>query len=269
MQRLAEKIAVPTTGRTVVEARDQVFSFNAMGVPVIELRLDAIRDLSVQNMNQLVVPGLRSRLLVTNRLINEAFPDRVNFGFKNGLEGNRLLYLRWFSNSADLVDLEIKSNAQLLPSAKAKVVASAHFQMMPPDDMLRLVYRDNSHGANIEAVKLCPTSNSWEDSLRFLRFTDSTARAGGMPLIAPAMNPVANGHNGGPKYYGEIVRVLTLFYGGHLTFARVGQGSAPGQMAYEDMPRLMANVEVRGLPELEKIDGEGLRQYAGKIGLRT
>ena len=123
---------------------------------------------------------------------------------------------------------------------------------MPSDEKLWQAYREAAAKEEVKMVKICPTSQSWEDSRRFLRFTDSVVKEGGKPIIAPAMSPAQQVEGERQGSYGEIVRVLTLFYGGHLTFARMGQGSAPGQISYEEMPRLMANVEGVGLPDLER-----------------
>ena len=111
MNKLAERIAVPTTGKTIVEARDQGMALNAMGIAVIELRLDAIRNLSSQNMGELLVPHRGSSLLVTNRRMEEAFPDRANSASENGFERGQgfILPFRRFRYLAEMVDVEMGS----------------------------------------------------------------------------------------------------------------------------------------------------------------
>ena len=250
---MIKRVAVPTTETTVEKTRETMLTLRDLGVRTIEVRLDTIQELNSSNLERLFIKDLGAATLFTNRHISEAGNDTVSFGFK-GNEKTRIAFLETAAaNGADYVDIENAHFVQI-PNAKCTIVSAHIFTGTPSSDALGVIY-SRLRRREAQIVKIATTSNSWDDSLRMLRLAATASRGGGQ-IIALAMGD-----------YGKITRVLAPFYGTQLTFARVGEGSAPGQMSFDELNAAMERAAAAGIPKMSEITSVELCEFAKKIKL--
>ncbi len=262
MTDVTKRIAVPTTGATMKEARNQVLALNDKGVANIELHLGPIKDMSRLSFGELFVPDLTSKLLVTNRHRTETPDGMERFGFSGFSEPERLFYLRRFVNLSEMVDIERDFYAPIRTThSKGKEIVSIHLKAMPSKEELFAIYRSIEEIPGAAFAKICPTGTNFDDALTMLQFTQAITQPDRKPVITPLMK--AENSTG---RFSETVRVLNVFYGSAITFAKDGEaGSAPGQLTYGDMLRAFDRVQEIGIPNVMEIDAAGLEDYSKRM----
>ncbi|MEN3033815.1 MAG: type I 3-dehydroquinate dehydratase [Aquificaceae bacterium] len=178
-----------------------------LGADIIELRLDLFEDKSYKNLSSMLISikenGLKS--LLTPK---DAHED---------------IYLD-FLNLCDYIDIDIKfpnriSKVRELKKNTALIVSYHDFEKTPPEWIIKEVHRQaNRFGADI--VKLAVTSNSYEDTARFLCLGKTLD--GKKILISMGT-------------YGTISRIAGFLFGSEITFGYIKEPSAPGQLHLKDL----------------------------------
>jgi 3-dehydroquinate dehydratase type I len=262
MTDMTKRVAVPTTGDTLRKARDQIMALNDKGVANIELHLGAIKELSRTNLGEVVVQNLTSKLMVTNRHREETPSGKERFGFFGFSEPERLFYLKRMVNIADMVDIEMKFYTPIRSTnSRGKEIVSVHLRTMPTRMELLAAYDSATAIKGASFVKICPTGSSWDDALTMLQFTHLVTEANEKPVITPLMKA----ENSAGRF-SEAVRVLNVFYGSAITFAKDGEtGSAPGQLTYGDMLRAFERVQEIGVPKIMETDAVQLEEYSKRM----
>lgn len=131
----------------------------------------------------------------------------------------------------DLIDVELYKDSVVmrnlitdLQNKGKKVIASNHHFHETPvrEEMENILAQMEESGAAIRKLAVMPVCP--EDVLELLAATVHANRTGQAPVITMSMSGM-----------GAISRVCGQVFGSAVTFAAVGQASAPGQLALEDL----------------------------------
>ncbi|UCD72149.1 MAG: shikimate dehydrogenase [Syntrophobacterales bacterium] len=183
---------------------------------VIEVRLDLLP-------REVWTPLLKRRgkpSIVTLR------PERQGGQF-NGEEAERIRLLgETLAFNPSFIDVEWDTPSHLISSLlrkkgeKTTVILSYHNFEETPDNLEAILRKVNPRGGDL--VKIVTHAKVFEDNMRILRFVENNAGK----TIAFCMGPL-----------GLSSRVLTLRYGGLMTFGSLEKGkeSAPGQIPSRDL----------------------------------
>lgn len=226
---------VAATPEAVLDAADRIAP---LAPDAIELRADYLGDISPAATAALL-PRLAERqlpILFTNRAAAEG-------GAREQEEESRVAALLAAIETGipALVDVELATAPALrdrvLAAGKRRgvpVILSFHnFTLTPPDDELLATVAAMA-AAGADAAKLAVMPQQAADAARLLALTRTvTSGATGLaiPLAAMGMGPL-----------GMVTRVVGHRSGSALTFAAVaaGAGSAPGQLAIEELRAIWA-----------------------------
>ncbi|MGI6006814.1 MAG: type I 3-dehydroquinate dehydratase [Ruminococcus sp.] len=230
------KICVPITGGTKKEIEDQAGKIAAVVPDLVEWRADHFGG--VEDMEKV------REILSTLRGILREIP--ILFTFRRKEEGGvRSITTKDYVNLnqnvskwglADAVDVELcfeKNGAKPLIAAihgnDCKAVCSNHHFDRTPDteEMFSLLNGMEEAGADILKIAVMPQNP--EDVLRLLYVTYKTGERSSCPLISMAMGGV-----------GALSRLSGESFGSSVTFAAVGDVSAPGQLPMKDMRQALA-----------------------------
>lgn len=139
------------------------------------------------------------------------------------------------SGCAELVDLEAfldesETAVQIkkIHDAGSRVITSNHdFQKTPSvEEMVRRLTRMEELGADVAKLAVMPTCP--QDVLNLLQATVSADALLSIPLVTMSM-----------AKQGVVSRLAGNLTGSAMTFAAVGQTSAPGQIPVEEMERIL------------------------------
>ncbi len=121
----------------------------------------------------------------------------------------------------DLIDVELITDLQ--NKGKKVIASNHHFHETPVrEEMENILAQMEESGAAIRKLAVMPVCP--EDVLELLAATVHANRTGQAPVITMSMSGM-----------GAISRVCGQVFGSAVTFAAVGQASAPGQLALEDL----------------------------------
>lgn len=186
-------------------------SLAAKGAPLVELRLDWLRNLP--DLNRL----LRERptpIVVTCR-------RPADGGRWRGTEEQRQMLLRQsIVAGVEYVDLEEDTAAQVRRYGKTRRIVSHHDFRGTPDDLEEIHARLCKLDPDV--VKLVTMANSPRDNVRLLKLVAESD----VPTVAFGMGD-----------YGLLSRVLCGKYGAPFTYATFNKDRemAPGQLSFEEM----------------------------------
>ena len=235
------KIIVPLTGKMPADLMKQAQRIRKEpGVDAVEWRVDFYEHA--------LWP---SQVLAALKALRTALGDiPILFTCRTAKEGGELEILKedYYalnltaaqSGLVDLVDVEmdvaedVAEHIARLHELGVKVVASRHdFERTPEDTALRSgLERGWAIGGDISKLAVMPQSE--EDVSRLLSVAKAVRDEFDRPLIAIAMGRL-----------GTVSRTEGERYGSDMTFAALGQGSAPGQIPVDQLRR-----------ELERIHAE-------------
>lgn len=225
------KICVPI----VAESRDEILKkaeeIAELPVDVVEWRVDFYGD--VYQVDE---------VLQTLRGLKDILGEKaVLFTFRTSGEGGnrpveKEVYYRLnreaaASGCADLVDVEAfldegRTGEEILKiqSAGSRVIASNHdFEKTPPlEELVRRLRRMEELGA--DAAKLAVMPGSRQDVMNLLQATIAADDTLSVPVVTMSMGKL-----------GVVSRLSGALSGSAMTFAAVGETSAPGQIPAEQM----------------------------------
>ena len=220
---MAPKICVsigPEDAKSIEKEAERAFQ---LGADYVEIRFDFLKlDLLPAALN--AATGIKDRTIYTLRPKSEG-------GMFAGSEENRLYWLyRLVEQEPMLVDVELdtlKKNDELadfLEGKKSPLLVSWHdFEKTPPSDFIADLLSEMRTYSNY--VKIVPTAQSVEDSLRLLELYETAI---GLSPIFFAMGDA-----------GVISRVLCNIIGNApFTYASLEKIVAPGQLTVQQMKKL-------------------------------
>jgi len=222
------KICVPITGTREDEIIRQAEQIAVDSPDLVEWRADFFN-------------GVENWLQVEKML--SAISDKIGeipliFTFRTKKEGGeRQISLENYVNlnkmvsettGADLIDVEVFQGGAAVDSLVAvihgngkQVIASDHRFYGTPDvnELLAIFRRMEDAGADILKIAVMPKDEA--DVLTLLEATSQMKRKSEKPLITMAMSAL-----------GTPSRICGEFFGSAVTFAAIGQASAPGQLEF-------------------------------------
>ena len=225
------KICVP-----VVETTEKIIQQiqELQNCDLIELRIDfyenihdlkQVHELLLQVRQQTNLP-----LLLTYRSLKEG--GHIQLSDQEYLS---LVQTACQSGCIDIVDIELESGNMLVYQLveiahqnHVKVLMSYHdFEKTPTVmEMKERLEKMEIMGADICKIAVMPFS--YKDVIQLLNTTMEMSQRLTRPLVTMSMGKI-----------GKITRIVGELVGSSITFASVGQSSAPGQLTLEDMQTLL------------------------------
>ena len=203
-------------GKKSEEAREK-------GADAVEVRID-LYDGSIEDIKDVSLP-----VIATNR------PEWEGGEF-TGEEKERIEELKKAMQYAEAVDIELDAedfHEEILEKAaeeEVKVIVSSHdFEKTPEkEDMIETLEKAGEIG---DIAKIAVKAEETADSLKLLK----AAEEADTDVAAMAM--------GGP---GSYTRIVSPKHGSKITYASLGEKTAPGQLSVEEVAETWKMLEVRG-----------------------
>ena len=190
----------------------------------VEVRADLLLDtgLSLDHVLHIVEQAQERDLACLFTLRHPSHGGKFDGNEQQRVEINR----QALAEGADLIDLEWGTEAaEQLLSEDAPMILSHHdFEGMPEEHELTALTESMSK-AKPRAIKIVPTAATPADAARILRWVGDAD--GDILRIGFAMGAA-----------GACSRVLTIAFGGPITYASLGRSVAPGQVALDDLLEL-------------------------------
>lgn len=226
------KICVPVVETTTEKIIQQIQELQ--NCDLIELRIDfyenihdlkQVHELLLQVRQQTNLP-----LLLTYRSLKEG--GHIQLSDQEYLS---LVQTACQSGCIDIVDIELESGNMLVYQLveiahqnHVNVLMSYHdFEKTPTVmEMKERLEKMEIMGADICKIAVMPFS--YKDVIQLLNTTMEMSQRLTRPLVTMSMGKI-----------GKITRIVGELVGSSITFASVGQSSAPGQLTLEDMQTLL------------------------------
>ncbi len=230
------KIIVPIVENTREDIIKKALSLKGMKFDFVEWRVDFYED--AFNLPELIDTLRKLRYELGARPLIFTFRSKSEGGEKtiSDKEYTALNKAAAESGYADIVDVEIfmnedvvKENIKNIHKAGVLVIGSNHdFNKTPSKD--EIVYRlRKMQEMDADIPKIAVMPNSEEDVLTLLSATNEMhTKYADRPIITMAMGSL-----------GLISRLSGELFGSSMSFASVGQVSAPGQIPLEDLKQVL------------------------------
>lgn len=225
MKTIKTKIAVSITDERESDILNKASLINSSKAHIIEWRADYYEN--VQDLNKLLDTLKKLRHIITNKELLFTFRSK-NQGGKLEISHDYYIELnRQVSNSknADLIDIEMfyldRINGISLP-----IVGSYHnFKETPSKNEILSIFR-NMERSKADILKIAVMPNSPKDVLNLLDASYEMYTNTDKAIIAISMGDL-----------GKISRISAGLFGSYLTFASLGEKSAPGQLSLEELTK--------------------------------
>jgi 3-dehydroquinate dehydratase len=263
--RFAQKVAVPIVEKTPLAAAlrirklDQESRERGNEIQNYEVRFDAFKDglrrtATLMNLEGFleIISGLEHKIIGTNTHTSEVIPFNCDLGF-NGSEVDRAKYLQILSERVGHVSIE-HNHSHIVSGKAARIISMMHMPKTPDVETLIRLYGIMKVGKRVDVIKFATIGETMQDTLSMLQFARTIQQRGGLPTIPLVM-----------KEKGRLSRVLAPYLGAEITFTRIGEGSAPGQIDYYDIFRLFDQVDRIGVPDVMKMEEEDLSAYDREV----
>lgn len=212
MIKIKTNVCASITDNNIEDIIKTVNMIKDEDIDYIELRLDLIDDVNTHIAKELLgqVKHLTNKkIILTNR-------TKLEGGFFEGSEGERIQILVDNADLADIVDVELFTEKDLIQrviGAADKTIISYHnfSQTMDFDSLQKII--DEASGMG-DIAKIAVKPNSIEDTYVILRLLLENDN-----LIAISMDNL-----------GTYTRIIAPIMGSPITYASVGNKSAPGQL---------------------------------------
>lgn len=193
-----------------------------LGADIIEFRIDALEDPDTDEI-QNIIAEIDHPLIATNRVKSEG-------GFFNGSEEERISILIKAAKYADIVDIELQTGTELqekvIKASKSTIVSYHDFKKTPSfRELLDVVAKEKEIG---DIAKFAVMPNNTEDTLTVLKVLSKVSNT-----IGIAMGDI-----------GKYTRVIAPIFGSPITFASIGNESAPGQLDIQTTKYILQKLAV-------------------------
>lgn len=229
------KIAVPITGRSSDEILEQAKQAVKASPDVIEWRIDYDQDLS--NTDRYIQTAKQLQTILGNTILLTTFRTSGEGGEANLDEADYVKLYTWIIENrlTDMLDVEdhfseesISNLVYLAHQYNISVILSAHeFQGTPPElEIINLL--DQMQNQNADIAKIAAMPRKFKDVLTLMRATASESEKLEIPIIAISMGEL-----------GQVSRMTAPLFGSVMSFATVGDASAPGQIEIGELRKNM------------------------------
>lgn len=215
----------------IANGSSEIDQAKRIGLQCVEIRPDLLLDRGF-TLNEIMsmvgdIASIGLRCLFTLR--------RHDHGGKfRGSDHEQMeICMQALSSGADIIDIEWDSKcAQEIVSTGVNTILSYHnFSGMPSPDELASI-TEHITCLKPTAIKLIPTANSLEDSVRILRWVSGAGHS--LLRNGPLRNdPLRIGFAMGK--IGEYSRILSRTFGSPITYAGFDKSIAPGQIAVKQL----------------------------------
>lgn len=193
-----------------------------LGADIIEFRIDALEDPDADEI-QNIIAEINHPLIATNRVKSEG-------GFFNGSEEERISILIKAAKYADIVDIELQTETELqekvIKASKSTIVSYHDFKKTPSfRELLDIVAREKEIG---DIAKFAVMPNNNKDTLTVLKVLSEVSNT-----IGIAMGDI-----------GKYTRLIAPIFGSPITFASIGNESAPGQLDIQTTKYILQKLAV-------------------------
>lgn len=231
------KICVPIVETSTDAIMKKITNFNRPDIDLIEWRMDYMEQATDI-----------SAMIETARLIQQALPEKPLLAtFRTKQEGGeQSLPLADYLNLnlelaksgyTDIIDLEffctedskkLSSVIEEIKDTHTTVLLSNHdFQKTPSkEEILQRLNGMQEIGGDIAKIAVMP--NTTTDVLTLLSATCEMANKASVPIVTMSMGKL-----------GVISRISGSTFGSAITFGALGQTSAPGQLAVEELSTIL------------------------------
>lgn len=223
------KVCVPLLVSDVETLYTKLSVLKRLPIDLIEWRLDGLSVTPDTDQLKQILVELRDHIgdmpiLLTYRTVSEGGQgDATPELYRN------LLLTAIESGVIDLVDMELtmferntREMEALLNCAKScgvKTIISKHDFLMTPEEAVIKSWIDQMRVLDADVVKLAVMATSKSDAVRLMQFAVSERQVTeDVPLILISMGK-----------YGVVSRIMAEFMGSSITFASLGETTAPGQ----------------------------------------
>ena len=226
------KICVPVVETTTEKIIQQIQQLQ--DCDLIELRIDFYENIhDLKQVHELLLQARQQTnlpLLLTYRSLKEGGHIQLT-----DQEYLSLVQTACQSGCVDIVDIELESGNMLVYQLveiahqnHVKVLMSYHdFEKTPTVmEMKERLEKMEIMGADICKIAVMPFS--YKDVIQLLNTTMEMSQKLTKPLVTMSMGKI-----------GKITRIVGELVGSSITFASVGQSSAPGQLTLEEMQTLL------------------------------
>lgn len=229
------KIAVPITGRSSAEILEQAKQAVEANPDVIEWRIDY--DQEVSDSDSYFQTANKLKTILDDTVLLTTFRTTGEGGQANLDESAYVQLYKWVIENGltDMLDVEghfseesISDLIYLAHQHDIKVILSAHeFQGTPPElEIINLL--EQMQNQNADMAKIAAMPRKFKDVLTLMRATASESEKLEIPIIAISMGEL-----------GQISRMAAPLFGSVMSFATVGDASAPGQIEIGELRKDM------------------------------
>lgn len=231
------RICVPLTGETLSQIMDEAQKAVAAGVDLVEWRGDFFQGILSPKEVEQALKELSSLLGATPLIFTIRTKKEGGSLAISPEEYAGILEKTAAAEALSLIDVEV---LQLKDSLRQRLIqnihqagkyvigSSHHFEKTPSKEELEEILAvEDQAGADI--LKLAVMPQNYGDLARLLAVTGESARSGcAKPIITMSMGELGCAS----RFCGEI-------FGSAVTFASVGNASAPGQLPLEELQELL------------------------------
>jgi 3-dehydroquinate dehydratase-1 len=194
----------------------------ALGADILEFRIDALEDPHPDEVQQ-IISDIDYPMIATNRIQSEG-------GFFSGSEDERTSILIKAAKYADIIDIELQTDEKLrgevIKASKSTIISYHNFKNTPPfEELLNVVKKEKEIG---DIAKFAVMPNNNKDTLTVLKVLSEVQNT-----IGIAMGDI-----------GKYTRVIAPIFGSPITFASIGNESAPGQLDIETTKNILQKLTV-------------------------
>ncbi|MDD3026943.1 MAG: type I 3-dehydroquinate dehydratase [Erysipelotrichaceae bacterium] len=232
------RICVPVTQKSDIDIIEQIKSLQTKGIDLIELRIDCFENVkddealttlsnNIKMINQLpIIFTLRTRNEGGNLHVEpREYAHIIEVAIQTG--AYEIYDIELLINDSVVIDLVAKIHER-----GKKVIMSNHdFHRTPSINTMSMRFMKMA-SFNGDILKIAVTPSNYLDVLKILEFTDECNTIFNVPVVVIAMGKL-----------GVLTRMTGSLFGSAITFAKVGDGSAPGQVDLEDLKTAMNILE--------------------------
>ncbi|MEJ6401117.1 type I 3-dehydroquinate dehydratase [Nicoliella lavandulae] len=229
------KIAVPITGGTTAEIKEQASQINSMAPDLVEWRIDFLVELQSANL-AFDLKIIRDQLPMTP-IIATIRTSHEGGHFDQDDQTYLQLIQTLVSLPIDLIDIEVDRPRSIVTTAISaahstgiEVIGSYHQFQNTPDDHTLLAKFNQMQQLGCDIAKVAVMPNDATDTLRLMQISNQANQTLSIPIISMAMGKT-----------GMLTRISTMLTGSIISFASTDQHhqSAPGQLSFAQLRTIM------------------------------
>jgi 3-dehydroquinate dehydratase-1 len=232
-------ICVPLAAQDYYSLIMQAMELKKLNPDIIEWRVDYYDDCTDKETVLSLLNELRNILgdipiLYTLRTVEEGGMAKISNKLRREIIEESIE-----SGFVDLVDVELSNDIEFIKDMRdltlangTKLILSYHnFKETPgEDEIIKKLVKGEEYDSDI--VKLAVMPNSKDDVLTLMKAVNEAGKILNIPIIAISMGEE-----------GQITRIACRSMGSAVTFAVGSNPSAPGQIGYNEIKRILYTLE--------------------------